>query len=172
ASPTPTPTRVSLHRRTARMAVRTQPTLSSGMSARIAEAAALFLSYFRKTYRSSYETSSSSSLSLPIRKRYRGTFELILDTNDESSSSDDEGHGLDDDDHGLDDEGHGLEDKGPGSQEEETAPEGRQQVVLVVDTVASDPLGLGYEALRCHELALGEGLVPSTFEVGQSSRSV
>nr|GFD17829.1 hypothetical protein [Tanacetum cinerariifolium] len=94
-------------------AVRTQPTLSSGMSARIAEAAALFLSYFRKTYRSSYETSSSSSLSLPIRKRYRGTFELILDTNDESSSSDDEGHGLDDDDHGLDDEGHGLEDKGP-----------------------------------------------------------
>ncbi|GKF28889.1 hypothetical protein Tco_0095231, partial [Tanacetum coccineum] len=36
---------------------------------------------FRKRYRSSYETpSSSSSPALPVRKRYRGTFELILDT--------------------------------------------------------------------------------------------
>ncbi|GKC58781.1 hypothetical protein Tco_1086379 [Tanacetum coccineum] len=32
-----------------------------------------------------------------------------------------------------------------------------------------DPLGLGYGALRCHELALGEGSVPSTFKVGQNS---
>nr|GEZ73694.1 hypothetical protein [Tanacetum cinerariifolium] len=103
ASPTPTPTRVLLHCRIARIAVRTQPTLSSGMSARIAEEAALSSSYFRK--------------------RYRGTFELILDTNDESSDSDDEGHGLDDKGHGLDDEGHGLEDEGPGLEEEETAPE-------------------------------------------------
>ncbi|GKF69371.1 hypothetical protein Tco_0202428, partial [Tanacetum coccineum] len=67
-SPTPTPTRVSFHRRTARMVVRTQPTLSPGMSARIAETAALSPSSFRKRYRSSYETSSSSSLTLPGRK--------------------------------------------------------------------------------------------------------
>ncbi|GKF02618.1 hypothetical protein Tco_0029541, partial [Tanacetum coccineum] len=40
-SPTPTPTRVSFHRRTTRMVMRTQLTLSPGMSARIAEAAAL-----------------------------------------------------------------------------------------------------------------------------------
>nr|GEX69008.1 hypothetical protein [Tanacetum cinerariifolium] len=33
-------------------------------------------------------------------------------------------------------------------------------------------LGLGYGALRRRELALGEGLVPSTFEIGQSSRSM
>ncbi|GKB28540.1 hypothetical protein Tco_0867941, partial [Tanacetum coccineum] len=40
-SPTPTPTRVSFHHKTACMTVRPQPTLSPGMSARIAEAAAL-----------------------------------------------------------------------------------------------------------------------------------
>ncbi|GJS71446.1 hypothetical protein Tco_0704287 [Tanacetum coccineum] len=62
-SPTPTPTRVSFHQRTKRMAVCTQPTLSSGMSARIAETAALSPSSFHKRYRSSYETSSSSSSS-------------------------------------------------------------------------------------------------------------
>ncbi|GJZ25959.1 hypothetical protein Tco_0570212 [Tanacetum coccineum] len=47
--PTPTPTRVSFHRRTAHMAVRTQSTLSLGMSARIAEAAASSLSSFHKS---------------------------------------------------------------------------------------------------------------------------
>ncbi|GKG18443.1 hypothetical protein Tco_0372741 [Tanacetum coccineum] len=85
------------------MAVRTQPTLSPGMSARIAEAAALSPSSFCKRYRSSYETSSSSSLTLLVRKRYRGTSELILDTDskedelgeedneeDKSSDADDE----------------------------------------------------------------------------------
>ncbi|GKB17457.1 hypothetical protein Tco_0851380 [Tanacetum coccineum] len=131
ASPTSTPTRVSVHRRTARMTVLTQPALSSGMSARIAQAAALPQSSFRKRYRSSYETPSpSSSSTLPIQKRYR-------------------------------------EDKVPGS-EEEAAPEDQQQVVPVVDTTVREPLGLRYGALRCHELALGEGSVPSTFETPPS----
>ncbi|GJU88678.1 hypothetical protein Tco_1301101 [Tanacetum coccineum] len=67
-SPTPTPTQVSFHRRTACMAVRTQLTLSLGMSTRIAEAAALHPSSFRKRYRSSYEMPSpSSSPTLPTR---------------------------------------------------------------------------------------------------------
>ncbi|GJT03676.1 hypothetical protein Tco_0838138 [Tanacetum coccineum] len=39
--------------------------------ARIVEAAALSPSSFHKMYRSSYETSSSSSPTLPVRKRYR-----------------------------------------------------------------------------------------------------
>ncbi|GKD40978.1 hypothetical protein Tco_1261185, partial [Tanacetum coccineum] len=83
-SPTPTPTRVSFHHRTAHMAVHTQPTLSPGMLARIAEAAALSLSSFHKRYRSYYKTPSPSSyLTLLVRKRYRGTSELILDTNSE-----------------------------------------------------------------------------------------
>ncbi|GKC26555.1 hypothetical protein Tco_1033849 [Tanacetum coccineum] len=79
-SPTPTPTRFSFHRRTACMVVRTQPTLSPGMSARIAKATALSPSSFCKRCRSSYETPSpSSSPTLLVRKRYGGTSELILD---------------------------------------------------------------------------------------------
>nr|GEW21255.1 hypothetical protein [Tanacetum cinerariifolium] len=62
----------------------------------------------------------------------------------------------------------GLEDDYPSLEEaEEAVPEGQQQVVPVVDTTVDEPLGLGYEALRRHVLVLGEGLVPSTFEVGQ-----
>nr|GFD21384.1 hypothetical protein [Tanacetum cinerariifolium] len=54
--------------------------MSLGHSSRVAEEMALSDSAFRKRYRSSYETpSSSSSLTLPVRKRYRGTSELILD---------------------------------------------------------------------------------------------
>ncbi|GKA83112.1 hypothetical protein Tco_0789860 [Tanacetum coccineum] len=172
------------------------------MSARIAEEDALSPSSFCKRYRSSYETSSSSSLTLPVRKRYRGTSELILDTDsegdelgeedteeDESSDADDEresqglddegqglddeGQGLDDEGQGLDDEGQGLEDEGPGmEEEEEAAPEGQQQAVLVVDTAASEPLGLGYGAARRRALESTEEIAPSTYEVGQSSRSV
>ncbi|GKF38104.1 hypothetical protein Tco_0118165 [Tanacetum coccineum] len=44
--------------------------------------------------------------------------------------------------------------------------------VPVVDAAVDKPLRLGYEALRCRELALGEGSMPSTFEIGQISRSV
>ncbi|GJX58050.1 hypothetical protein Tco_0289440 [Tanacetum coccineum] len=159
-SPTPTPTRVSFYRRTARMAVRTQPTLSPGMSARIAKASALSPSSFCMRYRSSYETPSpSSSSTLPIRKRYQGTSELVEDTEEESSDSDDERDR--------------SEDEGPGSEEgeEEAAPEGQQQAVSAEDTAMNEPVGLGYEALRRRELVVGEAR-PSTFDVGQSSRSV
>ncbi|GJW91204.1 hypothetical protein Tco_0168757 [Tanacetum coccineum] len=160
-SPTPTPTQVSFHCRTARMVVRTQPTLSPGMSARIAEATALSPSFFCKRYKSSYETSSSSSLTLPVRKRYKGTSHLILDTDSEGDGLGEEDTKEDeedesDEDHGLDDEGQGLEDEGLGLEEEEVVPEGQQQAVPVVKTAASEPLGLGYGALRRCELAVGE----------------
>ncbi|GKF63357.1 hypothetical protein Tco_0186805 [Tanacetum coccineum] len=117
-------------------------------------------SSFRKRYRSSYETPSpSSSLTLPIQKRYR---------EDESSESDDEREGQ-----GLDDEGQGLEDEGPGiDKEEEAVPEGQQQAVLVVDTAASEPLGLGYGAVRRRALELTEEIAPSTYEVRKSSMSM
>ncbi|GJU02105.1 hypothetical protein Tco_1112443 [Tanacetum coccineum] len=116
-SRTPTPTRVSFHHRTARMVVRTQPTLSPGMSARIAEATALSPSSFHKRYRYSYETPSrSSSLTLPVRKRYRGTSELIEDTKGESSELDFKREGSED---GLEDEDPGIE------EEEEAAPKGQ-----------------------------------------------
>ncbi|GJZ56879.1 hypothetical protein Tco_0612373 [Tanacetum coccineum] len=161
--PTPAPTRVSFYRRTACMAVRTQPTLSPGMSARIANAAALSPSYFHKRYRSSYETSSSSSPTLPVQKRYRGTSELILDTDSK---------GMRDGDHGLSNESQGLEGEGLGLEEEEAVLEGQQQAVLVVDTTVSEPLGLGYGVARCHALESIKEIAPSTYKVGQSSKSV
>ncbi|GKF30730.1 hypothetical protein Tco_0100528 [Tanacetum coccineum] len=108
-----------------------------------------------------HETPSpSSSPTLPIRKRYQGTSELVEDTKVESLDSDTKR------------EGHGLEDEGPGSEEEEAAPEGQQYAISVINTATDEPLRLGYVTLRHHELALGEGSVPSTFEIGQSSRSI
>nr|GEZ64191.1 hypothetical protein [Tanacetum cinerariifolium] len=155
-SPTPTPTRVSFHHRTARMA----------------------------RYISSYEIPSpSSSLTIPVRKRHMGTSELIKDnegessepnyeregSEDESSDSDDEreGNGLDDEGQGLDDEGQVLEDEGPGMQE--ATPEGQQQAVLVIDTAASEPLGLRCGAARRHSFESSEEITPSTYETPPSS---
>ncbi|GJZ42084.1 hypothetical protein Tco_0588970, partial [Tanacetum coccineum] len=146
------------------MAVRTQLTLSPSMSAQIAEATALSPSSFCKRYKYSYETPSpSSSPTLRVRKRYRGTSELVEDTGGESSEldserdgSEDESSDLDDkrerESHGLDDEGHGLDDEGQGLEDE-------------------DP-GLGYGAVRRRALESTEEITPSTYEVGQSSRSV
>ncbi|GKG45214.1 hypothetical protein Tco_0495292, partial [Tanacetum coccineum] len=62
-SPTPTLTRASFHHRMARMTMRIQPIMSTGHSARVTEAMAVPDSAFRKRYRSSYESSPSSSLS-------------------------------------------------------------------------------------------------------------
>ncbi|GJR60078.1 hypothetical protein Tco_1502240 [Tanacetum coccineum] len=138
------------------MTVHAQPVMSPGHSVRVAEVMSLLDSALRKRYRSSYETpSSSSSLSLPVRKRYWGTFELILDTDSEEDeigeedTDEDEGHGLDDEGHWLDDEGHGLDNEGR--------------------SVESDGLGLEGEE---EALAVEGDLVYSTFEVGQGSGSV
>ncbi|GKB14193.1 hypothetical protein Tco_0848116, partial [Tanacetum coccineum] len=100
-------------------------------------------------------------LDLPSWKRYRGTSELVeddeeedeeveesLDSNNESEDAVDEGPTAEGEDHAAGDE----------------AP--------VVETAVGEPLGQGYGALRRQEIALGEGRMPSVFEVGQSSRSV
>nr|GEW69933.1 hypothetical protein [Tanacetum cinerariifolium] len=181
--------------RTVRMAVRVSPAMSPGLSASIAEVATMFDYAFRKRFRSSYDSSPSSTIL--VQKRYRCRSELILDTDskedevrdedidedggDESLDADDEGHGLDDEGHGLDgegcsidEEGHGVESDGLGLEEEdeEDVLEGQQQVGPVVEAAMSEPLGLGYETLRHLELAVKEGQVHSTFEVGQGSGSV
>ncbi|GJR40216.1 reverse transcriptase domain-containing protein [Tanacetum coccineum] len=186
------PVLVPILRRTARMAVRVPHAMSSGLSA-----------------------------NLPLRKRYRGTYELVegseeddgeedegieesMDSNSVSEDAEDEGpttededpavedegltagvegpgiddkdydldyetHGRDDEDRGIDDEGHSVESDGLGLEEEEVVPGGQQQAAPVVRTNVSAPLGLGYGALRRRELALKEGDVYSTFEVGQGS---
>ncbi|GKA44886.1 hypothetical protein Tco_0737682 [Tanacetum coccineum] len=113
-SPTPTPTRVSFHRRTARMVVRNPTDLFPSMSDTHSGGSKTVFgpqSSFGKGIDPLYETSSSSPPALHIRN---------------------------------------------------SSP--------VVDTAADEPLRLGYGALRHRELALGEGSIPSTFEVGQSSR--
>ncbi|GKB08359.1 hypothetical protein Tco_0836643 [Tanacetum coccineum] len=91
---------------------------------------------------------------------------------DESYGLDDEGHGRADESRGRDDEGHSVESNILGLEEEEEAvPGGQQQAALVMGTTVNAPLGLGYRALRRRELALEEGDVYSTFEVGQGSGS-
>ncbi|GKD38858.1 hypothetical protein Tco_1259065 [Tanacetum coccineum] len=86
----------------------------------------------------------------------------------EGPGMDDEGYGLDDESRGIDDEGYSVESDGLGlGEEEEAVPGDQQQAALVVGTTVSAPLGLGYRALRCRELALEEGDVYNTFEVEQ-----
>ncbi|GJW17030.1 hypothetical protein Tco_0024466 [Tanacetum coccineum] len=213
------PTLVPILHRTARMVVRVPPAMSPGLSASMAEVAAMSESAFRKRFRSSYESSSSSSPpDLPSWKRYQGTSELVeddeedddeeyeeieesLDSNSVSEDAEDEGPtaededptagdeglaagdegpgmgvescGSDDESRGLDDKGHSVESDELGlGEEEEVVPEGRQRAVPVVRTAVSAPLGLGYGALRRQELALEEGHVYSTFEVGRGSGSI
>ncbi|GJW83204.1 hypothetical protein Tco_0156349 [Tanacetum coccineum] len=122
-SPTSTPSRAFYYRSTTRMAVRTQPTLSPSISARVIEAMTLSPSSFRKRYKSSYETPSSSaspasSLIPPLRKRYRGTSEPILDTEIEGDELEAKG---------INSESEDSEDEHPRSESEEAVPEGQQQ---------------------------------------------
>ncbi|GKF34725.1 hypothetical protein Tco_0107925 [Tanacetum coccineum] len=70
--------------RTARMDVHIPHAMSSGLSAGMAEVAAMSESAFRKRFWSSYESSPSvSQPDLPSRKRYRGTFELVEDSEED-----------------------------------------------------------------------------------------
>ncbi|GKE74628.1 hypothetical protein Tco_1536669, partial [Tanacetum coccineum] len=89
------------------------------------------------------------------------------DVNDERGSQ-----GLDDEGQGLDDEGQGLDDKGQGLDDEGKDLDDEGQGLEVEGPAASEPLGLGYGAARRRSLESTEEIEPSTYEVGQSSRSV
>ncbi|GJS60851.1 hypothetical protein Tco_0655635 [Tanacetum coccineum] len=116
--------------------------------------AAMSNSAFRKRFRSSYESSPSSSpLDLPSRKCYRE--EECPTTEDEDPAAGDEGPGI------------RVESFGLGGNA--AIPKGQQRAAPVMETTVGEPLGLGYGALRRREIALGEGRMPSVFEVGQSS---
>ncbi|GJV77101.1 hypothetical protein Tco_1508685 [Tanacetum coccineum] len=134
------PTLVPILLRTARMVVRVPLTMSSCLSASMAEVAAMSESAFRKRFRSSYESLPSLSLpGLPSRKHYRGaedegptardrdpaTRDESLaagvkspDMDDESHGIDDESHGMNDESHCMNDESHGLDDESRGLDEE------------------------------------------------------
>ncbi|GJZ69509.1 hypothetical protein Tco_0633059, partial [Tanacetum coccineum] len=136
------------------------------MTARIAEVASMSEFAFRKRFRSSYESSPSlSPLDLPSRKRYRGTSELVEDSeedNDEedeeieesldsdnlSKDAEDEGPTAEDEDLAAGDEGlaagsralgHSVKSDGLSLEEEEAVFEGQQQAVLPTVATWTDP---------------------------------
>ncbi|GKA24074.1 hypothetical protein Tco_0710107 [Tanacetum coccineum] len=90
---------------------------------------------------------------------------------DKGYGLDDESHGRDDESRGIDDEGHSVESDGLGLEEEEVVPRGQEQAAPVVRTTKNVPSGLRYGALRHRELALEDGDVYSTFEVGHGFES-
>ncbi|GKB98400.1 hypothetical protein Tco_0984537 [Tanacetum coccineum] len=127
APPTPLsestpPVLVPIFRRTARMAVRAPPAMSSGLSASMTEVAAMSESAFRKRFRSSYESSPSvSPPDLPLRKRYRGTSELVEDSEEDDDEEDEEiEESMDSDSVSEDaeDEGPTVEDEDPAAEDE------------------------------------------------------
>ncbi|GKF89562.1 hypothetical protein Tco_0263525, partial [Tanacetum coccineum] len=200
------PTLVPILCRTPRMAVRVPPTMSPVLSASMEEVAAMSNLAFHKRFRSSYESSPSSSPpDLPLRKHYWGTSELVADDEEKeddeegddededeemeedkemeessdydsvSEDAEDEGATTKDEDLAVGDEGLTAGDEGPGIGVEsfslggdKVVPVGQPRAAPVIEIAVGEPLGLGYGALRRREIALGEGWMPSVFEVGQS----
>nr|GFA57852.1 hypothetical protein [Tanacetum cinerariifolium] len=169
-----TPILVPILRRTARMAVHVPPVMSHGLSAGIAEVVAMPDLAFRKRFRSSYD--SSPSPTLPVRKRYRGTSELILgadseeidlssDFDSESEDAKDEGPTAKDEDPAAGDEGLAMGVEGPGVDDESYGLDDESH------GLDDESRGLGYGSLRHQELVLEDDHVYSTFEVGQDTGS-
>ncbi|GJZ61112.1 hypothetical protein Tco_0617249 [Tanacetum coccineum] len=108
--------------RTARMVVRIPHAMSSGLSASMAEVEAMSESAFRKKFRSSYESLPSvSPPDLPSRKHYRGTSELVEDSEEDDDEEDEEiEESMDYDNVSKDteDEGPTTEDKDPAAEDE------------------------------------------------------
>nr|GEZ33503.1 hypothetical protein [Tanacetum cinerariifolium] len=161
--------------RTARMAVRVLPVMSPGISAGMEEVAAMSGLAFRKRFRSYYYSSPSSTL--PLKKRYKGTFELILgidseeveessDSDSESEDVKDEGPTVEDEDPATEDEGLAARVKGLGVDDESYGLDGKSHGVddeihglddesYGIDSegrgIESDGLGLGEEEEAVHE---------------------
>ncbi|GKE38005.1 hypothetical protein Tco_1461410 [Tanacetum coccineum] len=179
------------------MVVRVPPAMSLGLSASMAEVAAMSESAFRKRFWSSYESSPSvSPPHLPLRKHYQGTTELVEDSEEDedeeieesmdsdraSKDAEDEGPTAEDEDPatgdkgltvrvegpGMDDESYGLDDKSHGMDDESRGIDDEGH------SVESDGLGLEDEEeeviprVRSRQLRLWGQL---TFEVRQRSGS-
>nr|GFB71780.1 hypothetical protein [Tanacetum cinerariifolium] len=192
-----TPVLVPILHKTARMVVHVPSAMSPGLSAGIGEVAAMSDLAFRKGFRSSYdskedeevkESLDSDSKNEGVKDEGPTAKDKDLAAGDEGLAAgvkgpgvDDESYGLDYESHSMDDERHGLDEEGRGvkidglgleEDEEEAVPRGQQQAAPVMRKAVSAPLGLGYGALRCRELALEGDHVYITFEVdgAQSSR--
>ncbi|GKA65028.1 hypothetical protein Tco_0764735 [Tanacetum coccineum] len=102
------------------MVVRVPHAMSSGLSASMAEVAAMSDSALRKRFRSSCESSPSvSPPDLPLRKRYRRTSELVEDSEDDDDEEDEEIEESMDSDSVSED----AEDEGPTAKDEDPATE-------------------------------------------------
>ncbi|GKF60490.1 hypothetical protein Tco_0177276, partial [Tanacetum coccineum] len=116
------PILVPILRRTARMAVRVPHAMSSGLSASMAEVAAMSESALCKRFPSLCESSPSvSPPDLPSRKRYRGTSELVKDSKEEDGEEDEkieESMDFDSLSEDAEDEGPTTEDEDPATKDE------------------------------------------------------
>ncbi|GJR81238.1 hypothetical protein Tco_0152023, partial [Tanacetum coccineum] len=155
------PILVPILRRTARMAVHVPHAMSLGLSAGMAEVAAMSESAFLEDSKEDddeedKESMDSDSVSEDAKDECPTTEDEDpaaedegLTTGVEGPGMDDEGYGLDDESRGIDDEGHSVESNRLGLEEkEEAVPGGQQQAALVVGMTMSAPLGLGNGALR------------------------
>ncbi|GJU09631.1 hypothetical protein Tco_1132027 [Tanacetum coccineum] len=107
-------------RRTARIVVCVPPAMSSGLFASTAKVASMSQSALRKRFRSSYESSSSvSPPDLPSRKCYRGTSELVEDSEEDDEEEDEEIEESMDSNSVSED----AEDEGPTAEDEDPAAE-------------------------------------------------
>ncbi|GKA56309.1 hypothetical protein Tco_0755381 [Tanacetum coccineum] len=135
--------------RTAHIAVRIPPAMSSGLSASMAGVAAIpsFAEALLKYVRDEGPTVEDEDPA--VEDEDPAVEDKGLITGIDGPGMEDEGYGLDDDSRGIDDEGHSVESDGLGLEEEEEAvPRGQQQTAPVMGTTMSRPLGLGYKALR------------------------
>ncbi|GKD30951.1 hypothetical protein Tco_1241729 [Tanacetum coccineum] len=165
------PVLVPILRRTVRMAVHVPYAISLGLSASMAKVAAMSESALRKRFRSSCESSPSVSLlDLPLRKRYRGTSELVegseedyneedeeieesMDSDSVSEDAEDEGPTVKDEDPTAEDEGLTTGVEGPRMDDEDydldNETHGRDDEGRGIDdeghSVESDELGLEEE---------------------------
>ncbi|GKD30212.1 hypothetical protein Tco_1240990 [Tanacetum coccineum] len=101
------------------MAVRVLHAMSSCLFAGMAELAAMSESEFRKRFWSSYESSLSVLPPyLPSQKRYRGTSELVEDSDDEEDEEIEESMDSDSMSEDAEDEGPTVEDEDPAAEDE------------------------------------------------------
>ncbi|GKA48896.1 hypothetical protein Tco_0741854 [Tanacetum coccineum] len=103
------------------------------------------------------------------------TSELVEDGKEEDEDDDEEEDDEEEDEEigessDSDSKSEDAEDEGPTIKDEDLAP--GDEGFAAGDEGPGEPLGLGYGALRCQEIALGEGRMPNVFEVGQGSGSV
>ncbi|GJZ31901.1 hypothetical protein Tco_0576948 [Tanacetum coccineum] len=135
--------------------------MSSSLSGSIAEVAAMSDLAFCKRFRSSYESSPSSSPpDLPSRKRYRGISRVVeddededeeieesLDSDSESEDTEDEGPTAEDEDPNVWDDGLAAGDEGSGMRveslsfgEDEDVFKGQHRATPVVETAVAPPV--------------------------------